>query len=223
MANVEAKERVRVVDVIDRYGWNIEMVTMDPHFHEITVGLYVKEGTFTVWTFSQKPGVEDRVLKIRDQLVALGGMAPVEGTHNQTTFSCGQGHGRPVKFLVMLAVEKDPGYTVPEGGIKDLRSPLMLDLEASEVDGRWVYRVTAEGEAPNPEARLRAVTSGFVRYGEMEKAGDGISFPCRERHDKLASLVLPYARNVTQVEEMLEADAQRTQMTTSTMGFTPPT
>ena len=223
MANVKAKERVRVVDVIERYGWNVEMVTMDPHFQEITVGLYAKEGTFTVWTFSQKPGVEERIRKIRDQLVALGGMAPVDGTHNQTTFSCGQDHGRPLKFLIMLAVEKDPDYTLPDGRIKDLRSPLMLDLEASEVDGRWVYRVTAEGEAPNPEARIRAVTNGFVRYGEMEKVGDGISFPCSHRHDKLAAVVLPYARNVTQVEEMLEADAQRTQMTTSTMGFTPPT
>jgi hypothetical protein len=124
---------------------------------------------------------------------------------------------------MMQAVEKAPDFKLPEGRIKDLRSPLMLGLEGSQVEGRWVYRVTAEGEAPNAPARLRAVTSGFIRYGEMEKVDEGISFPCGHRHDELAALVLPYARNVSQVEDMLEADAMRTQMTTSTMGFTPPT
>ena len=47
--------------------------------------------------------------------------------------------------------------------------------------------------------------------------------PCGYRHDELALLVLPYARNVSQVEDMLASDALRGQMTTGTLGFTPPT
>ena len=36
-------------------------------------------------------------------------------------------------------------------------------------------------------------------------------------------LLLPYARNVSGTQDMLEADALRGQMTTGTLGFTPPT
>ena len=124
----------------------------------------------------------------------------------------------------MQAVERPPDYALPQGGVKDLRSPLMLGFETSEADGRWVYLITGQGDAPNKAERLRAVTGGYVRYGEMEKVGDdGLAFPCGYRHDKLALVILPYARNVSQVEDMLAAEALRGQMTTGTLGFTPPT
>jgi len=224
MAESRTTERVKVAEVNQRYGECLELVTMDPNFHEISVSLFFKEGTFTLWTYSQKPGVDERIGKIRSQLVALGGMEAVAGTQSQARFPCGEVHARPVKFLTMQAVEKAPDYSLPRGPVKDLRSPLMLDVEAAAEDGRWVYRVTAEGEAPNLDARLRAVTAGLIRYGEMEKAGDQlVSFPCGNRHDGLAKIVLPYARNVSQVEDTLDAAALRGQMTTGTLGFTPPT
>jgi hypothetical protein len=57
----------------------------------------------------------------------------------------------------------------------------------------------------------------------MEKTEDGgVSFTCGQRHDELVRLLLPYARNVTRVEDQLEADALRGQMTTGTLGFSPP-
>lgn len=212
-----------IVDVIERYGRCLELVTMDPNFHEITVGLYVKGGVATVWTFSRKPGVEDRVEQIRGQLVRLGGMEPVAGTHNQVRLPCGQIHEQPLRFLVRQAVEKPPDQPPPEGRVKDLRSGLMLGFEVEETDGKWVYRITAEGEARNKSMRIRAATNGLVRYGQMEKTGDGAAFVCGYRHDALVALVLPYARNVTGTQDMLEADALRGQMTTGTLGFSPPT
>ena len=224
MANVETTERQRVVKVVERIGSCLELVPIDPNFHDISVGLYAKDGTMTVWTFSRRPGVEGRIRQIRDQLVALGGLVPVGETHNQVRSSCGQIHRRPLRFLMALAVEKDPTYSPPEGGVKDLRSPLMLWVESSETDGRWAYRVTAEGEAPNRPARLNAVTRGLVRYGDMEKVGDDTTaFTCGHEHDALVRLILPHARNVTGVEDTLAADALRGQMTTGTLGFTPPT
>ena len=57
----------------------------------------------------------------------------------------------------------------------------------------------------------------------MEKSGDaGVTFPCGQRHDQLMRLLLPYSRNVSAVEGMMEAEALRGQMTTNTLGFTPP-
>ena len=215
--------QLRAVEVIERYGKCLELVPIDPHFHNISVGLYARDRIATVWTFSRRDGVEGRIEQIRGQLAALGDLEPVPGTHNQLRPPCGAIHQRPLKFLMMQAVEKDPGFTYPEGPTKDLRSALMLGFESEEIEGRTVYHVTAEGEARNAAGRLRAVTSGFVRYGEMERANGGVAFECGTRHDPLMRLLLPYARNVTGTQDMLEADALRGQMTTGTLGFTPPT
>ena len=220
---VASMPRLSAVEAIERYGKCLELVPIDPYFHDISIGLYSKEGIATVWTFSRMEGVEARIEQVRDQLVKLGDMEPVEGTHHQLRPPCGTIHQRPLKFLMMQAVEKDPSFDYPEGPVKDLRSPLMLGFESEEIDGRIVYRVTAEGEAPRAAGRLRAILSGFVRYGEMERVGDGVSFSCGARHDQLMRLLLPYARNVTGTQDMLEADALRGQMTTGTLGFTPPT
>ena len=195
-----------IVEVIERYGRCLELVTMDPNFHEITVGLYVKGEVATVWTFSRKPGIEERVEQICSQLVRLGGMEPVAGTHNQVRLPCGQIHEQPLRFLIRQAVEKPPDQAPPEGRVKDLRSGLMLGFEVAETDGCWVYRITAEGEARNKSMRIRAATNGLVRYGQMEKTGDGAAFVCGYRHDALVALVLPYARNVTGTQDMLEAE-----------------
>ena len=90
-------------------------------------------------------------------------------------------------------------------------------------DGNWVYDVSATGEAPNVSARLRLVVGGFLRYGEMEKVDDTVvAFPCGQRHDEMLRVLLPYSRNISSVESMLEAEALRGQMTTGTLGFTPP-
>ena len=222
MTETRTTKRPRVADVIEKYGKCLELVPMDRHFHGISVGLYVKDGACTVWTFSRKPGVEDRIRQIRDQLVALGGLNPVSGAHDQVTFPCGHVHVRPVRFLLSQAVGKDPEYSHPSGemSIRDTRTKLTLSVAGREEAGRWVYEVSGEGEAPNVLMRLRMVAAGFVRYGDMEKVSDNaVTFPCGQRHDELVRLLLPYSRNISAVESMMEAEAMRGQMTTSTLGF----
>ena len=226
MTETQTTERARVADVIERYGNCLELVSIDQSFHDISVGLYVKDGKCTVWTFSRRAGVAERVEQIRDRLVTLGGMSPVEGVHSQARFTCGDLHERPVKFLLAQAVGKARDYATPKGdmSINDTKTSLVLSVSGRDEAGRRVYRVSGEGEAPNVPIRLRLVVAGFVRYGEMEKSGDrDVTFPCGRRHDELMRLLLPYSRNISAVESMMEADAMRGQMTTGTLGFTPPT
>ena len=62
------------------------------------------------------------------------------------------------------------------------------------------------------------------KEGEMEKVNDNaVTFPCKRRHDELIRIVAPYSRNVSAVENMLENESLRGQMTTNTLGFTPST
>jgi hypothetical protein len=119
-------------------------------------------------------------------------------------------------------VGKSPDFS-PEGdglSIRDTKTKLTLSVAGQESAGRCIYEVSATGEAPSIPARLRLVVAGFVRYGEMEKAGEAeVAFPCGQRHDLLMGILMPYSRNISAVENMMEADAMRGQMTTSTLGF----
>ena len=215
---------LHVNEVIEEYGKCLELVPIDPHFKNISVSLYEKNNVATVWPFSRKNGVSKRIEQIRDQLAKLGDLEPIETTNNQLRSSCGIMHTRPLKFLMMQAVEKSPDYSHPEGLIKDLRSDLLLGFSTVDMDGSTGYQINAKGEAPNLNGRLRAITSGFVRYGEMIRRDNfTVSFSCGAKHNPLMQLLLPYARNVTGTQDMLEADSLRGQMTTGTLGFSPPT
>ena len=68
--------------------------------------------------------------------------------------------------------------------------------------------------------RIRAVIRGLSKFGSLEEI-DNISacFPSRKRHDKLVRLILPYAKNISAVEDQLESDNMRGQLTTQTLGF----
>lgn len=222
MTQTTTKKTPGVAEVLDKYGHCLDLVGMDPHFHNITVGLYLKDGVLTLWTFSSKEGVEERIREIRDLMVTRGDMAPVEGAHNQVVPPCGMIHEQLLKFLLRNVVEKDLDYRTPTGPItiRDIKTGLDMTATPFEQDGRWIYRVTAQGDAPKPELRIRAMVGGFMRYGDMERlAPDHGSFKCGQRHDQLVRLLMPYARNVSGVEDSLEMEALRGQMTTQTLGF----
>ena len=152
----------------------------------------------------------------------LGGLEPIKGTDNQAQFPCGYLHERALKFVLTQAVEKPPDYTLPEGiiSVKDTKTKLTLTMAGEEIDERWIYSLNATGEAPNIPLRLRAIVAGFLRYGEMEKLNDTqVTFPCGYEHINLARLLIPYARNVSMIEDGMEEMALRGQMTTETLGF----
>ncbi len=220
-----AQDRLRPAEVIERYGQCLELVPLDRRFHDISVGLYVKDGTCTIWTFSQREGVEDRIREIRDQMIALGGMEAISDSHNQVRFPCGQLHQRTLRFVMSQAVGKAPDYAPPQGAlsIQDSKSALTIHADlstASNEDGPAVYNVSLEGEARNAAMRLRMVLAGFTRYGEMEQVGEsGVAFACGMPHNALMRVLLPYSRNISSVETMMAAEALRGQMTTGTLGF----
>lgn len=224
MTQNNSTDRINISEVIEKYGKCLELIPTDPHFHGISVGLYFKGNVGTVWTFSKREDASNRIEVIRDQLVRLGGLSPVEGSHNQISFPCGVVHVRPIKFLLAQAVGKSPDYASPikDLSIRDTKTKLTLSVAGSKADTGWTYEVFGEGDAPGIPARLRLIIAGFLRYGEMKKInGDQITFECGWRHDEIMRLLLPYSRNISAVENMMDEESLRGQMTTSTLGFTP--
>ena len=216
-------EKLHAKDVVRRYGRCLELAGIDPHFHDISIGVYLKNGVFTIWTFSRRAGVDARIEQVRDLMCSFGGMTAVPGTINQARYDCGNTHEPAMKFLMMECVEKRPDRAEGEGTItlRDTKTRMTLTATPKQAGDRWVYAMSAEGEgSDDPTMRLRAVVGGFMRYGGAERvAPTEFAFPCGQRHDALARLLLPYARNVSSVEDLLDADALRGQMTTQTLGF----
>ena len=213
---------LRPAEVIQRYGQCLELVPIDKYFHDISIGLYAKGAVCTLWTFSKKEGARDRVKVIRDQMIALGGMERIPETDNQVSFPCGHLHAKPLKFLLAQAVGKSPDYSPPEANleIKDSKSDLTIVVSEPGMDGGGIYQVGVEGNARNPDVRLQMILAGFVRYGDMQLSGEsGIRFQCGERHGQLVRVLMPYSRNISNVENMLAAETTRGQMTTGTLGF----
>lgn len=214
--------RPRVAETMRKLGNCVAIVSRDPNFHDITVGLYLKGPVVTFWTFSSKPGAENRIREIRDRATRLAGLVPVEGAPGQARFTCSDVHRRTLRFMAAEAVEKPADRAIPTGPIstKDNKTRLRFFATPRQNGDRWVYKVTAEGEADNAAMRVKAVVGGFMRYGDCQRVSENeFAFPCGARHDELARLLIPYARNVSAVEEMIAAADLAGQMTTQTLGF----
>ena len=63
--------------VFKNFGSCVELIPIDPHFQNVSIGLYVQNSICSIWSFSQKKGVQKRIEHIRDQMVHLGDLEPI--------------------------------------------------------------------------------------------------------------------------------------------------
>lgn len=201
-------------------GRCLELVAVDPHFKQITVGLYLKGDILTVATFSSVDGTEERIGVIRDRLCQLADVEPVGGTSHQATLVSDEMYDRALKFAFTEAVEKNNLISTGEISLKDTKSPLTFTVTPDPAASGCTYVVSAAGDYARPEMRVRAVVGGYMRYGDCERIDwDRFRFRNGERLDRFARLLLPYARNVSAVEDQMSASDLAGQMTTQTLGF----
>ena len=198
----------------------MELVAVDPHFKQITVGLYLKGETLTISTFSTESGTAERISVIRDRLCQLADVEPVSGRSDQARLVSREMYDRALKFAFTEAVEKANPIPAGDISVKDTKSALVFTVKPESSDDGWVYVVTAAGEFARPDMRIRAVVGGYMRYGECERVDwDRFRFRNGEKLDRFARLLLPYARNVSAVEDLMSASDMAGQMTTQTLGF----
>ncbi|MEE8046582.1 MAG: hypothetical protein V3T49_07075 [Dehalococcoidia bacterium] len=212
----------RIVEQVKKLGRCIELVSLDPHFNDVTIGLYIKDGLLTVWSYSTIEGIDTRIEQVRDRCVLLGDVEAVEGTTNQLRLRSELNLDRALRFMFTAAVEKDPAVEPPTGRITapDTKTKLLFVVEGAEEDGKYVYTVSTEGESDKAVMRVRAAVGGFIRYSDCERIDKNkFAFPDGKKYDKFARLILPLARNVSAVEAQLEQDEMAGQMNTQTLGF----
>ena len=216
----------RIVDI----GRRIELIPIDPHFHDITIGLYRQQITdpnlgkafpaFLVHTYSQISGATERIGEVIQSMQILGGM--LKTSEGLLYFPCKDAHEAACRrvFLEACKLASNTQTEARPLNILDKKSQLTITVDSS---GSGIYQVTANGEGRGAARRISAIAGGLMKLGEMEDIEtdnkDRVGFACGHSHDALVGLLLiraPNVRIVLREEEMgaargtLSAPSQQT-------------
>src|SRR6266849_1247530 len=93
-------------------GRRIELVSMDPHFRDITIGLYEQNRNgvpeYVVHSYSGLDGTPQRVGFVARAMEVLGGLELADG---HLRFSCGARHYLAVRRVFLEAAKMAPEAT----------------------------------------------------------------------------------------------------------------
>ena len=198
-------------------GERLELVSMDPHFHDISISLYCDTGEggasgFLAHSYSGKEGAAERLGFVMRAMAVMGGMGPAPGQSDRLAFACGAAHKAAVKRLFLEACKRATGAEVAAQPMRvyDKKNDLTIDATAVG-DGR--YRIAAAGSEGNDKAaqRVDGVTRGLIKLAELEPGAEPgeVRFPCGFSHDELVGLLIGRALNVRAAMREAEAAAAR--------------
>ena len=206
----------RVVDI----GRRIELVPIDPHCHDITIGLYRQQTVdtttgknspvFLVHTYSRIAGAAERIENVIQAMQTLGGM--LKTTDGLLYFPCSGAHEAACRRVFLEACKLAPDTSIEPRplNILDKKSKLTITVDST---GKGDYRVTAEHEGRGAARRIAAIAGGLAKLGEMDSietdAKDTVAFACGQSHDALVGLLLTRAPNVRVILGEAEMEATR--------------
>ena len=206
----------RTVDI----GRRIELIPIDPHFHDITIGLYRQQiadattGTefpaFLVHTYSQMTDAIERIKAVAEAMQTLGGM--LKTPEGLLYFPCKDPHEFACRrvFLEACKLASNTHIEPRPLNILDRKSQLTITVDST---GNGTYQVRANGEGRGAARRISAIAGGLIKLGEMESVetdnNDTVRFSCGHSHDALVGLLLIRAPNVRITLREEETSASR--------------
>ena len=199
--------------VIDDRWRRVELVSMDPHCSEISIGLYraeEAEGPIgLVHTYSSTSGAIERVRFLAHAMAVLGGLEQVGDDSRQIFFPCHTWHAAAAKRLFLEAAKHDPSVPVVPRPLEvpDTRSEQVIRIEPL---GGGAYRVHADGVTEEAPSRAPAIAAALVKLAQLAASDDQrVSFPCGHEHDALVALMLLRAQNLRASLREEEINASR--------------
>ena len=198
-------------------GERLELVSMDPHFHDISISLYRSTGEggasgFLAHSYSTREGAAERLGFVMRAMAVMGGMGPAPGQPERLAFACGAAHKAAVKRLFLEACKRATGAEVAVAPMRIYDKKNDLTIAATAVGGGG-YRIAAvDGEGNDKAAqRVDGVTRGLIKLAELEPGAEPgeVRFPCGFSHDELVGLLIGRALNVRAAMREAEAAAAR--------------
>jgi hypothetical protein len=196
-------------------GTRVELVSMDPHFHDITIGLYRQNQDgrtrYLVHTYSHEPGAGDRIAFILRVADTMAGLERGEGWFG---FPCGASHQAAARRVFLEACKLAPTSAIEARplSVLDKKSGRTITVKAL---GSGKYEVTPDGAEDTGRERVNAVSGGLKKLAELESVEDSpgvLRFPCGQSHHLLIGLLLPRALNVRAILREEESAGSRGQL-----------
>ena len=189
----------RLVDI----GVRIELISMYPYFHNISIALYERRVNdssyeFQIHSYAGRDGVDQCLRHVAATMVTLGGVIPVSGNDTCVRFACGRQHRKACKRIFFEACK------VALGTETEVRAMSIFDKKTERTIsvkglGRGAYQIDADGEEDGRARRVTAIAGGFVKLAEIdyvEGNEQAVVFSCKEEHNSLMGLLLSRALNV---------------------------
>lgn len=183
-------------------GKRVELVPMDPHFHDISLALYRQEHAgrpeYLVHSYSRREGAQQRLESVRHSMANLGQLV-LEG--DWLHFACASEHQAAARRTFLETAKLAPGVPAAPKPLTVLDKKSGRNITVASL-GSGAYQVTSDGPEEGKSARIDAVTGGLVKLAELvpvEGCAGQVKFPCGKSHDALIGLLLPRALNVRAV------------------------
>jgi hypothetical protein len=180
-------------------GSRIELVSMDRHFHDISIGLYERrqdcDPQYMVHSYSRLNGVRDRLDFLIRAMKVLGGLT--RGGES-LRFPCGTGHRLAIRRVFLESCKLSTSNGLVQRPLTALDKKLNCTITVTSLSP-GLYQVSAEGLQGNSTSRIESVTNGLKKLAQIEfVAGEPhqVKFACRWPHGALIGLLLPSALNV---------------------------
>ena len=180
-------------------GTRVELISMDAHFHDITLALYRQDDSgrpeYLVHSYSGLPGTAERLETLRTSMAVLGALVK-DG--ERLHFACGSPHQAAARRTFIEITKLAPGSANAPKPLSVLDKKSGRNITATSL-GSGRYQITADGAEEGKAARIDAVIGGLIKLAELaavEGSRDQLAFPCGNAHDALIGLLLPRALNV---------------------------
>ena len=198
-------------------GERLELVSMDPHFHDISISLYRSTGEggasgFLAHSYSTREGAAERLGFVMRAMAVMGGMGPAPGQPERLAFACGAAHKAAVKRLFLEACKRETGADIEVQPMRIYDKKNDLTIAATAVGGGGYRSAAVDGEGNDKAAqRVDGMTRGLIKLAELEPGAEPgeVRFPCGHAHDELVCLLLGRALNVRAAMREAEAAAAR--------------
>ena len=193
-------------------GRRVELLSMDPHFHDISISVYRCEAgggaSYLLHSYSRREGAGDRLAFLAGVMRATGGMVPAGGNPLTLRFACGHAHVTALKRLFVESCKVEPASEPVQRALSvfDKKNDMTICAEGLG-DGR--YRCSGDRDGAREQRRVAAIAAGLGKLAELDVDGTEVRFPCGADHHELIGLLLTRALNVRGALRELEAAASR--------------
>lgn len=196
-------------------GWRIELVAMDGHCQDITLGLYEQASggatSFLVHTYSSREGAAERVRYVAEAMAVLGGMEVDPHTGKMLRFSCDNPHRVACRRIFLESAKLSTNAPLKARPLEVFDRKKRKTIHVTGL-GRGEYLVGTEGNVAMQDRRAAVAVLGLARLGNMEAVpdtSDRFRFGCDTSHDAAVGLLLTRALEVRTALREIESRAAR--------------